>query len=57
MILEEALNGHLLAERIDYYADNPDVLHQMAEKAKGLGKPDAAKAIAEDCYRLIKGDR
>ncbi len=56
VILEEALNGHLLAERIDYYADNPDVLCQMAEKAKGLGKPEAAKAIAEDCYRLIKGD-
>jgi UDP-N-acetylglucosamine:LPS N-acetylglucosamine transferase len=57
MILEEALSGHLLAERIDYFADNPDVLHQIAKKAKGLGKPDAAKAIAEDCYRLIKGDR
>ena len=57
VILEKELSGHLLAERIDYYAVNPDALRQMAENAKRHGKPEAAEAIVEDCYQLIRGDR
>ena len=57
VILEKELNGHFLAERIDYYAVNPGALRQMAKKAKHHGKPVAANAIVEDCYQLIMGDR
>jgi len=28
----------------------------MAAKAKSLGKPDAAKIIVEDCYKLIRNN-
>ena len=51
-ILQQDLTGALLAERIAYYAANPDALYQMAVKARMLGKPDAARLIVSSCYRL-----
>ena len=52
MILQAELTGQLLAERIEYYASHPQIVQQMAVKAKRMGKPDASKAIVDDLYRL-----
>ncbi len=56
MILQRDLNGERLAKRIEYYASNPEMLTQLASKAKRLGKPEAAKLIVNKCYRLFNID-
>jgi UDP-N-acetylglucosamine:LPS N-acetylglucosamine transferase len=33
--------------------DHPEALKNMAARARRYGKPDAAKNIVDDCYRLI----
>ena len=53
MILQKDLNGKRLADRIAYYAANPQALDQLASKAKNFGRPDAAAMIVDDCYRLV----
>jgi UDP-N-acetylglucosamine--N-acetylmuramyl-(pentapeptide) pyrophosphoryl-undecaprenol N-acetylglucosamine transferase len=52
MILEKDLTGEGLAERIVYYALNPEALSIMASRAKNLGTPDAAQVIADQCFQL-----
>ncbi len=54
MILQKDLSGKVLAEKIRHYASSPDALETMSSKIKELGRPDAAKAIVDDCYRLIE---
>jgi UDP-N-acetylglucosamine--N-acetylmuramyl-(pentapeptide) pyrophosphoryl-undecaprenol N-acetylglucosamine transferase len=54
MVLEKDLSGKTLAERITFYASNPDTLRQMASRARGLGRPDAVGLIVDDCYKLIE---
>ncbi len=54
MMLQNRLDGTLLAERIAYYEKNRPSLNLMADKAKQFGRPDAAKTIVEDCYEMIK---
>ena len=56
MILQKDLTGSILAQRIEYYASNKKALEVMAARAKSLGKPDAAKIIVEDCYKLIRNN-
>jgi UDP-N-acetylglucosamine--N-acetylmuramyl-(pentapeptide) pyrophosphoryl-undecaprenol N-acetylglucosamine transferase len=56
MILQKHLTGRIIAQRIEYYALNKEALEVMAAKAKSLGKPDAAKIIVEDCYKLIRNN-
>jgi UDP-N-acetylglucosamine--N-acetylmuramyl-(pentapeptide) pyrophosphoryl-undecaprenol N-acetylglucosamine transferase len=53
MILEKDLCTKLLARRMEYYATHPDALSAMGQKAKRMGRPDAAKTIVDDCFRLI----
>jgi UDP-N-acetylglucosamine--N-acetylmuramyl-(pentapeptide) pyrophosphoryl-undecaprenol N-acetylglucosamine transferase len=53
MILEKDLSGDSLAERILYYESHPEALAAMADRAGAFGKPDAARRIAEDCYKLL----
>lgn len=53
MIFEKDLNGKILSQKIDYYVANPTALEKMADNAKQFGKPDAAKNIVDDCYRLL----
>ena len=57
MILQKDLTGRRLAERIERYASNPEVLKVMASNAKSIGRSDAAEVIVDDCYGLIKGLR
>lgn len=54
LILEKDLSGKVLAERINFYASHRQALHQMALRAKELGRPDAAADIVDDCYRLVE---
>ena len=54
LILEKDLSGKILAERINFYASHREALHQMALRAKQLGRPDAAADIVDDCYRLVE---
>jgi UDP-N-acetylglucosamine--N-acetylmuramyl-(pentapeptide) pyrophosphoryl-undecaprenol N-acetylglucosamine transferase len=56
MILQKDLTGSVLAQRIEYYASNKKALEVMATRAKSLGKPDAAKIIVNDCYKLIRNN-
>jgi UDP-N-acetylglucosamine--N-acetylmuramyl-(pentapeptide) pyrophosphoryl-undecaprenol N-acetylglucosamine transferase len=53
MILEKDLTGSALAEKILLLASNPAMLAQMAFRARQLGKPFAARTIADDCCTLI----
>ena len=53
MIPESELTAQRLAQRIDYYASHPNHLRQKAERSRMLGRPDAARRIVDDCYRLI----
>jgi UDP-N-acetylglucosamine--N-acetylmuramyl-(pentapeptide) pyrophosphoryl-undecaprenol N-acetylglucosamine transferase len=53
MILDKNLSGEALVERIEHYASDPEALSRMASRAGNLGKPDAARVIVDDCYRLV----
>ncbi len=53
MIQEKDLNGNILAKRIEYYSERPEVTGRMKQKIRELSHPDAARRIAEDIYRLI----
>ncbi|MDI6686646.1 MAG: undecaprenyldiphospho-muramoylpentapeptide beta-N-acetylglucosaminyltransferase [Desulfobacterales bacterium] len=55
IILQKDLTGKKIAERIEYYASNPEALKAMALRAKSIGRSDAAEAIVDDCYKLIEG--
>ena len=52
MILERELKGVDLIERIDRLVDEPAALSAMADRARELGQPGAAKAIVDDLYDL-----
>jgi len=54
MILEKDLNGNALAQRVNFYASNPDTLRQMAARARELCRPGAAAVIVDDCYKLVR---
>ncbi len=53
MLIEKDLSGKILSEKIKYYAAHPAELEDMSARAKQFGKPDAAKNIVDDCYRLL----
>ncbi len=54
MILQKDLSGKALAKRIRHYASRPNELGAMASRIKELGRLDAAEAIVDDCYRVVK---
>ena len=53
IIVEKELTGVLLSEKIKHYLDHPEALDGMAARARRYGKPEAAKNIVDDCYRLL----
>jgi len=55
IIIETDLNGKMLAERIEYFAEHTGELDKMASAAKKLGRPDAAEIIVNDCYEIVNG--
>ena len=55
IIEEKELTGELLSKKIEHYLDHPEALDGMAARARRYGKPEAAKNIVDDCYRLLTG--
>ena len=55
MILDQELNGEILAERIRGYLSDRQRVHQMAAAARSMGRPDAAARIVDECYALVRG--
>jgi len=53
LMLQQDLDGRRLAQRIEYYAADPEALERMAQRAGALGRPDAAGMIVEGCYKLV----
>ena len=54
MIEEKHLAAADLAERIDRFANDRKALDRMADQARKLGRPEAARLIVDDCYEQIK---
>lgn len=53
MIEDKELTGEYLASRLTYFRENPDELWRMEKASMAYGKPEAAKTIVEDCYRVM----
>lgn len=53
MLLERDLSGHSLARKLEFYRSHRASLAAMAARARELGRPEAAEAIVDDCYRLV----
>jgi UDP-N-acetylglucosamine--N-acetylmuramyl-(pentapeptide) pyrophosphoryl-undecaprenol N-acetylglucosamine transferase len=47
MILQKALSGKLLADRIQFYLNHSEELQQMAERSLRFGRPDATERIVD----------
>lgn len=56
VLLESEANPEALAGMILGLIQDPSELKNMAERAKSLGKPQAADVIAEDIVRLVHRD-
>lgn len=54
MVLEKDMDGEKLAREILHLVEEPDMLHQISVRMKGLAKPDAAERIIEECLALIE---
>jgi UDP-N-acetylglucosamine--N-acetylmuramyl-(pentapeptide) pyrophosphoryl-undecaprenol N-acetylglucosamine transferase len=53
MILDQEINGELLAGRIRSYILDPSRLERMAAAARAMGRPEAAARIVDECYVLM----
>jgi UDP-N-acetylglucosamine--N-acetylmuramyl-(pentapeptide) pyrophosphoryl-undecaprenol N-acetylglucosamine transferase len=53
LIPEQELDAELLGARIEHYLHHPEDLETMAARAGRYGKPEAAKNIVTECYRLL----
>lgn len=53
MIQEKDLTAKILSEKIEYYAEHPEELYKMASAAKKFGRPDAARFIVNDFYKIV----
>ncbi|MBT4364205.1 MAG: undecaprenyldiphospho-muramoylpentapeptide beta-N-acetylglucosaminyltransferase [Desulfobacteraceae bacterium] len=53
VILENEIDGSILAERIEHYETSTDELEDMASRSRAFGRPDAAMEIVKDCYGMI----
>jgi len=54
MILEQDVTGDSLAREIMLLQGNRSSLTRMEEQASSLGRPEAARAIVDECYRLLE---
>ncbi|MGH7826013.1 MAG: undecaprenyldiphospho-muramoylpentapeptide beta-N-acetylglucosaminyltransferase [Candidatus Binatia bacterium] len=55
MILDQALNGEILAARIRSYVSDPARITRMEAAARAMGRPEAAARIVDACYALARG--
>ncbi len=54
MILDQELNGQILAQKIRGYLADRERIKKMAAAARALGRPDAAARIVDECYGLAR---
>ena len=47
MLLDDELDGAVLADRIGRLVDDPDRLREMGERARAWARPDAAEALSD----------
>ena len=55
MILDQELNGDLLAGRVRAYVSDRQRIAAMAAAARTMGRPEAAARIVDECYALVRG--
>ncbi len=55
MILDQALTGQVLAEKIRTYLSDRGRIERMASAARTMGRPQAAARIVDECYALAHG--
>jgi UDP-N-acetylglucosamine--N-acetylmuramyl-(pentapeptide) pyrophosphoryl-undecaprenol N-acetylglucosamine transferase len=55
MILDQELDGDLLAERIRAYVADRGKIRRMAAAARVMGRPEAAERVVDECYALVRG--
>ena len=53
MMLQKEIDGEKLAERLMEFSDNRDALAEMGENSRKVARLDAAKAIADQMFRMI----
>jgi UDP-N-acetylglucosamine--N-acetylmuramyl-(pentapeptide) pyrophosphoryl-undecaprenol N-acetylglucosamine transferase len=53
MILDRNLSGASLAPMIQLLFHEPSMIRRMARVSAGLGRPDAARRIVDECYRIV----
>jgi UDP-N-acetylglucosamine--N-acetylmuramyl-(pentapeptide) pyrophosphoryl-undecaprenol N-acetylglucosamine transferase len=54
MILDQDLNGKILAEKLRGYLSDRARITSMAAAARAAGRPDAAARIVDECYALAR---
>ena len=54
MILDQELNGEMIAQTILHLYDHPEERVRMEEAIQRLGKPRAAEEIVDYCYALVR---
>lgn len=57
VILEKDLSGALLADRLNYYAEHPEALADMAKQTLAHARPNAAEVIVDQCREMVSGGR
>ena len=55
MILDQELNGDLLAGRIRAYVSDRQKIALMGAAARTMGRAEAAARIVDECYALVRG--
>ncbi|MBW2121801.1 MAG: undecaprenyldiphospho-muramoylpentapeptide beta-N-acetylglucosaminyltransferase [Deltaproteobacteria bacterium] len=55
MILDRDLSGETMAEAIRSLFRAPEQIEAMERASASLGRPDAAKRIVDECYRIVEG--
>ena len=53
MFLENELSGEILAGEIKNLLNNPELLSQMSDNMRSMGKPEATDCIIDACLALI----
>jgi UDP-N-acetylglucosamine--N-acetylmuramyl-(pentapeptide) pyrophosphoryl-undecaprenol N-acetylglucosamine transferase len=54
IIHERDLSPGALGSRIHFFMNHRQALKTMADRAAAFGRPEAARAIVHDCYRLVE---
>jgi UDP-N-acetylglucosamine--N-acetylmuramyl-(pentapeptide) pyrophosphoryl-undecaprenol N-acetylglucosamine transferase len=53
IILDQHLNGELLAQVVSAILENPARRTEMGQHSRSLGQPEAAERIVEACRELV----